>query len=230
MIGYSKSRPKIGLLSLEVEAAVKRDEEDYKNRVSTWMHSLEEWRSNVSLAKALLGGEVKAKLDALEKIRPFSEISNLGSSLSVCECTDGMLEATLNVHGKEIVPDKAKSLLKSGKISVKSMPKGQFNEIYQDYVCSCVLRIANEIFSVILDDLVIVTAVDELLNPKTGHLEEVPILSAMISRRTMSGLKLDAIDPSDSMDNFIHNMSFQKTKGFNRVERVRGDSLILRDD
>ncbi|MBU2987050.1 hypothetical protein KO528_16910 [Saccharophagus degradans] len=82
----------------------------------------------------------------------------------------------------------------------------------------------------ILDDLVIVTAVDELLNPKTGHLEEVPILSAMISRRTMSGLKLDAIDPSDSMDNFIHNMSFQKTKGFNRVERVRGDSLILRDD
>jgi len=29
-----------------------------------------------------------------------------------------------------------------------------------------------------------------------------------------------ALDPSDSMANFVHNMSFKKTKGFSAVSRV----------
>jgi len=31
---------------------------------------------------------------------------------------------------------------------------------------------------------------------------------------------LEAIDPSDSMQNFVHNMSFNKTRGFVIVEKV----------
>ncbi|MBO2642184.1 hypothetical protein [Shewanella algae] len=105
------------------------------------------------------------------------------------------------------------------------MPKGKFNEIYQDYVCSCVLRVGNELFSAIPDNLVIVTAVDELLNSQTGHLEDAPILSVAVSRSTIERLNLEAIDPSDSMDNFKHNMSFKKTKGFERVERIDPEGL-----
>jgi hypothetical protein len=100
------------------------------------------------------------------------------------------------------------------------MAKGKFNEVYQDYVCSCVLRVANEIFSVIPDSKVVVTAVDELLNSKTGHLEESPILSVCVSMHTLESLNMDAIEPSDSMNNFIHNMSFKKTKGFEAVSSV----------
>jgi hypothetical protein len=59
-----------------------------------------------------------------------------------------------------------------------------------------------------------------MLNKKTGHLEDQCILSAVISRETVSGLNLDCIDPSDSMDNFVHNMNFKKTTGFLPVERA----------
>lgn len=39
--------------------------------------------------------------------------------------------------------------------------------------------------SILLGDLVIVTAVDDVLSTVTGHMEELPILSLAVSRRTL---------------------------------------------
>lgn len=222
---FNNEEKKKAIIAQEIEIAIKADNDEYESRVSLWKQGFAEWKESVDIAEALLKGEPKAKLEAIDNLQPFTEISNLGSSISVFVYDNGLLEATINVHGNDIVPIESKSLLKSGKLSVKNMPKGKFNEIYQDYVCSCVLRVANELFSCIPDSLVIVTAVDELLNSKTGHLEETPVLSAAISRSTMNSLNLETIDPSDSMSNFIHNMSFKKTKGFERVERLDSESL-----
>lgn len=209
----------------KIAEAIKSDETHYKSKFSSWETKIEDWKESVEIAKALLEGKAEAKIEAIDNLQPFSEISNLGSSLSISVYDNGVLEATINVHGTEIVPSEAKSLLKSGKLSVKNMPKGKFNEIYQDYVCSCVLRVSNELFSTIPDKLVLVTAVDELLNSQTGHLEEAPILSVAVSRSTIKSLNLESIDPSDSMVNFKHNMSFKKTKGFDRVERIDPEGL-----
>lgn len=213
------------ILSQKVNEAIDTDEAHYKSRVSKWEKEIEEWKESVTIAEALLDGKAEAKIEAIENLQPFSEIANLGSGLSISVYENGILEATINIHGDEIVPSKTKSLLKSGKLSVKNMPKSKFNEIYQDYVCSCALRVGSELFSAIPDNLVLVTAVDELLNSQTGHLEEAPILSAALSRSTMESLNLEAIDPSDSMVNFKHNMSFKKTKGFDRIERIDPESL-----
>lgn len=222
---FKREEKKRALLSQKIDEAIKKDQANYKSSVSKWEQDTGEWKESVAIAKALLDGEAEAKIEAIENLQPFSEISNLGSSLSISVHDNRVLEATINVHGTEIVPSEAKSLLKSGKLSVKNMPKGRFNEIYQDYVCSCVLRVGNELFSAIPDNLVIVTAIDELLNSQTGHLEEAPILSVAMSRSTIERLNLGAIDPSDSMDNFKHNMSFKKTKGFERVERIDPEGL-----
>jgi len=222
---FKREQKKRASLSQKLEEAIIADEENYQSRISEWSSQTEEWKESVVIAKALLDGEAKAKIEAIESLQPFSEISNIGSSLSISVHDNGLLEATLHVHGTEIVPNQSKSLLKSGKLSVKNMPKGRFYEIYQDYVCSAVLRVGNELFSAIPDNLVLVTAVDDLLNSQTGHLEEAPVLSVMMSRNTMSQLNLDAIDPSDSMRNFKHNMLFKKTRGFERVERIELNAL-----
>jgi hypothetical protein len=222
---FKRVEKKRVLFSQKITEAIKIDGDNYKSRVSIWEKNTVEWKESVEIAKALINGEAEAKIEAIDNLQPFSEISNLGSSLSVSVYDNGILEATINVHGTEIVPSESKSLLKSGKLSVKNMPKGKFNEIYQDYVCSCVLRVGNELFSTIPDKLVLVTAVDELLNSQTGHLEEAPILSVAVSRKTMESLNLEPIDPSDSMVNFKHNMSFKKTKGFDRVERIDPEGL-----
>ncbi|OWV28383.1 hypothetical protein [Halomonas campaniensis] len=222
---FKREEKKREFLIQKIDEAIRKDEVNYKSRISRWEKDTEEWTESVGMANALLDGKAEAKIEVIDNLQPFAEISNLGSSLSVAVYGNGILEATINVHGAKIVPSETKSLLQSGKLSVKKMPKGKFNEIYQDYVCSCVLRVGNELFSAIPDNLVIVTAIDKLLNSKTGHLEEAPILSVAMSRSTIENLNLETIDPSDSMDNFKHNMSFKKTKGFERVASIDPEGL-----
>ncbi|GAB5408790.1 MAG: hypothetical protein BalsKO_11550 [Balneolaceae bacterium] len=107
------------------------------------------------------------------------------------------------------------------------MPKGEFYELYQDYVCSVILRIAGEIFSILPTSAVVITAADDLLNTSTGYIEEQAILSVAIPRKTFNQLNLQTIDPSSSLENFVHNMDFKRTKGFNTVEVVDWQSLNL---
>ncbi|VAW87133.1 hypothetical protein MNBD_GAMMA18-819 [hydrothermal vent metagenome] len=207
-------------LKENIERSVQKDTAEYSKNIATWESEVSDWEESVAIANSLLEGSEKAKIESIDSLNPFSEISNLGSNLTVSIGNNGIVEVTIYVHGDDIVPNEAKILLKSGKLSIKKMPKGRFNEIYQDYVCSCVLRVANEVFSTIPDKKVVVTAVDELLNPKTGHKEKSPILSVFVSRATLQSLNMEAIDPSDSMNNFVHNMSFKKIKGFEAVSSI----------
>jgi hypothetical protein len=131
----------------------------------------------------------------------------------------------LHVNSDEVIPSEVKGLLKSGKLSVKKMPKTRFYELYQDYVCGCVLRVARELFALLPIEMVIVNAVGNLLNTQTGYMEEQPILSVAIPRKTLEGLNFEMLDPSDSMSNFIHRMTFRKTKGFSAVETLKPSDL-----
>lgn len=100
------------------------------------------------------------------------------------------------------------------------MPKGRFYELYQDYVCSCILRVARELFALLPIEMVIIHAIGNLLNSKTGHLEDKPIISVATPRKTLETFNFEMLDPSDSMENFVHKMTFKKTKGFEAVEKL----------
>jgi len=105
------------------------------------------------------------------------------------------------------------------------MPQRKFNELYQDQVRSCILRAARELFSILPVKFLIVNAIKNMLNTKTGYKEDQPIISVVIPRETLEQLNFNAIDPSDSMDNFVHNIAFKKSKGFNAVQRVKSTDL-----
>ena len=85
------------------------------------------------------------------------------------------------------------------------MPKPRFHEIYQDYVCGCVLRLAREVLALLPVDEVLVTAsVNGRTDPRTGKPAELPVLSVAIARAVVEQLDFDRLDPSDSMENFSH--------------------------
>jgi hypothetical protein len=75
--------------------------------------------------------------------------------------------------------------------------------------------------------MVIITAKSDLLNTRTGHLEETPILSVAIPRKTLEQLNIEIVDPSDAMENFLHNMKFLKTKGFSGVKQITPSDIKL---
>ncbi|KPW70872.1 Uncharacterized protein ALO76_02292 [Pseudomonas syringae pv. coriandricola] len=207
-----------------VESAKLADNERFAQETQDWRTEHRDWQQEYSLATRIIAGEAQAKLDAIKRLDPFSDISHLGTSIRFSFGASGIIEATLNVHGSHVVPSETKSLLQSGKLSTKQMPISKYNELLQDYVCSCVMRVGRELLALLPDDIVIVTAVDALLNPVTGHVEDLPVLSVVFSGQTLSRLNVEAIDPSEAMKNFTHNMAFKKTVGFAPVQRVEPPS------
>ena len=218
---FGKVTSKRQKLEKEVSIAKVKDTQINSTNLSQWNIDVEEWKERVSLARRLLNGDISAKIDIIKELNPFSEIDHLGSGVKFTIQENGLLIVTINVHGANIIPKEQKTLLKSGRLSIKSMPVSRFNEIYQDYVCSVVLRVANEIFSILPDDKLIINAEDHLLNKSTGHLEPQSLLSVYITRDGVSRLNIEYIDPSDAMNNFIHNVNFKKTKGFEPVNEVK---------
>lgn len=212
----------LGLEQRRKTKAIEKGKKAFQEALEKWNIEHADWKESKELAERL-SSDPQSMIEVIEKLDPFSDISELGSSLSFQAIDFGVIEVTLHVHGEDVVPKERKSLLQSGKLSVKSMPKGGFNELYQDYVCSCILRAANELIAILPIKMVIVHAMDKLLSTQTGHLEDTCILSVAVARETIESLNMQMIDPSDSMKNFVHNMSFKKTKGFEPVDKISAD-------
>lgn len=208
-----------------VEEAREADEKEYQEALQAYEQEYADWEAVHELSGRILAGISDAYIDAIRQTDPFTDISELGSSIEFQAESGSLVEATLHVNSEGVIPSEVKSLLKSGKLSVKQMPKGGFYELYQDYVCGCVLRVARELFALLPIEMVIVNAMGSLLNTHTGYMEEQPILSVAIPRKTLEGLNFEMIDPSDSMSNFVHRMTFRKTKGFSAIETFRASDL-----
>lgn len=214
-------------LAREVEAARQLDEQSFHEDQATYEHEHAEWATTCDLASRILAGDPKAYIQAIEQLEPFQEMGELGSAIEFQAGNGSLMELSIHVNSEEVIPKEIKVVLKSGKLSIKAMPKAKFFEIYQDYICGCVLRCAREAFALLPVEMVIVTALGEVLNSKTGHQEETPILSVAIPRKALARLSFESLDPSDSMSNFVHNMKFKKTSGFSPVEKLTARDLQL---
>lgn len=213
-------------LERAVEEARTHDDLAHERALSDHQRDLREWEESRRLAEGVKAGDRAAYAEALRKLDPVSDLLSLGARVSFT--FDGAVpEARVHVSSKDVVPSEEKTLLKTGKLSVKAMPKGRFFEIYQDYVCGTAMRVANEMLAVLPVPAVLVTALDTMLNPATGHLEDQPVLSVAVPRDTMRRLNLEAVDPSEAMANFVHQMNFKKTQGFAPVKPVDPSALTL---
>lgn len=212
-------------LEQNIEDAKTSDEDAYQDALRQYQIETADWELANQLAKGILAKDPSIMMNAVKTIDPFFEMSEYGSSIEFITKDGNTGEINFEVNSIEVIPQETKSILQSGKLSVKNMPKSKFYELYQDYVCGCVLRIAREIFAVLPIELVLITAYGDLLNTKTGYTELTPILSIKIPRDALIRLNFDLLDPSDSMDNFIHSMKFMKTKGFQPIEKLSIDDI-----
>lgn len=201
-----------------VKQAQEEDEQDYQVRLASYQREYQDWSAMKELASCILAGDSEAYQDAYLQTRPFSDMQELGLTARFFVVTPKLIQVDVSVRGNEVVPSTEKRLLKSGKLSERQVPRTKYLELYQDYVCSCVLRVAGEFFALLPINMVIVNACTELLNTTTGYIEEQPILSVAVPRKTFENLSMHLVDPSDALQNFVHNMKFRKTQGFESVE------------
>jgi hypothetical protein len=118
----------------------------------------------------------------------------------------------IKVNSAQIIPTEVITLTASEKLSVKPMPKGRFHEIYQDYVCGCMLRVAREVFAMLPMETMLVTVLADLLDSRTGQIAEQPVLSAAMPRTVIARLNFEQLDSSDALENFRHRGDFKATR------------------
>lgn len=197
-------------LQEEIDQAQIEDEKEY-----------EEWEELVALAKRIMEGDIDSYFQVIEEMDPLGDLAEFGSGFELGTDDSSMMEVEFDVHTDKVIPTTEKSLTKTGKLSQKQMTKAKFYDLAQDYVCSCVLRIAGDIFSLLpLVKDVYIHAYDDVIDQSTGHIERVLILSVKIERSKFNQLNMERIDCSESMVNFPHEMKFYKTKGFAPVNKV----------
>lgn len=215
IFGYKK---KLKRLHDDVKQGVKQDEKDFVTATELY----QEWKKGQEIAIKVLAKDENGYAEAINFFEPFSDISAMGSTLTL-SCDKNFIEVDLSVNNSEVIPNYIVSQTKTGKLSTKDMPKGKFNEMYQDYVCGAMLRVAREILAYLPVESVTVNAMANIINSANGNLEDTVIVSSNFTPSAIDKLNFNTLDPSDSMVNFNHNMKFTKAKGFSPVDKIEKD-------
>jgi hypothetical protein len=180
------------------------------------------WHDMHLVAKRILEKDIDTYFIVIDEFRPLDDLTEFGSSFEFGTDDGNEIHVSFDIDSTKVIPETALSLTKTWKLSEKALSKTTYFELLQDYVCSCALRIARDMFALLPVQDVYVHVFENRLNSSTGHEEKVAILSVKYDLLTVNRLNLDQLDPSDSLTNFLHAMSFKKTKGFEEVRLIGG--------
>jgi len=222
---FAQQKKKIKKLTAKLEIAKMNDDRSYQAALEAHTAEKTEWTTMQTLAKGILQRDTAIYKQAVEKLIPFGSLP-IGKNLNIVfDPLHITVDLLLNLD--EIIPQAAYSLTSTGKLSEKKIPVSRRNDLYQDHVCSSMLRTAIEIITVLPVEFVVVNGLLDMLNPANGKLQEQPAASIAFVPETLLKLNLTTTDPTDAFKNFIHNMRFSKTNGFQPVDRIDAKTLVI---
>ena len=208
-------------LDEEIVSAKEMDEKYYNEQVKQYEKEFKKWEEEKELASRINEGEDAAIWEVLNSRISLKSNPYIGTDMHFHFEKGKLFEAEINVHKiDEIIPSFDLRQLKSGNLSKKDMPKTRRFELYKEYVCSATIRMAREIFALLPEEVLVVNAKCNQLNERTGYMEQVIILSAIIPRATLNEMNLQLVKPSLAIENFIHNIDYKKLSGFQEVKQV----------
>jgi len=187
--------------------AEEQDKNEFSEATQKFKSETKEWESLVALGRRIVAGDPQAYLDAIAEIDPLAELSEYGASAKFKFHNAQTLSCELSVSDTGAVPAESKTLTSTGKLSIKPVPRARFHEIYQDYICSCMLRVVRESFALLPIETLIVTAWTSLVEVGTA-----PVLSAAFTRTGVERLDFESLDPSDAVEVFTHRGAFKASR------------------
>jgi len=214
---FGGAKKKIAELEAQIQAGRKNDAINLAAAKRRHEEDCAQAEAQRAFARRMLDGDTDAYIQALTEINPFEEISELGASISFPIVESKRICVRLQARGESVVPAEEKKLTSTGKLSVKTMAKGRFYEIYQRYLCGCALRIGRELFALLPIDLALINVVTVAVDSRTGHDTDETLISVVMPRNAFSKLNFKRLEPPASMELFEHRMSLRKTSGFKPV-------------
>lgn len=212
-----------------IEEARKGDRLENEAAQRAYAEEKAEWERMTALARRILVGDVGAYRDVVIEFSPLSEMESLGSSIEVTTHSRLFIECVLTMEDTSAIPAEVKSLMANGRLSVKAMPRQQFHEIYQDYICGGVLRAAREMFALLPVEDVLVTVIVPLTEI-AGQRPDKPVLSTVVSRGDINRMDFTRLDPSDTIEELVFRGDFKATRkigAFQPIVPIRYEDVVL---
>lgn len=207
------------------EDALQRDAAEDSRQAAEYQQDHAEWQEMRDLGRRVLAGDSAAYVEAISKYSNLAELSTVGSELYFTVHGPKALEFRIAVNGRNSIPQEVKSLTASGKLSSKPMPKGKFQELYQDYVCGCLLRVAREVFALLPIETVLAHARVPFTDRATGLDREINVASVILPRARIQALDFNRLDPSDTIESFHHSGSVKISRSTGEFQEALPLSL-----
>ena len=118
-----------------------------------------------------------------------------------------LLEIYIQVNKDNVIP-KERKVLCQGEVKLESLSIPESNTLYREYVCSCVLKCAQDSFNVLPESSVVIN-VEQV---SAGQSNET-ILSCHIEKGLLEFLLIEDDKPSEILEFFVHLEDFNPHRG-----------------
>ena len=201
------------------EEAIQKDNIEYEKALAKYESATKQIEINKRFVDGIKELNPEIYQEIIEARNPFPSIG-MSNGINL-QLFDSYISADCKIVNHEIViPKNTISQTQTGKLSIKDMAITKSHKLYQEYVCSCTLRVARELFGLIPVDVVYVNAIIDGHNPQNGRLEDQPILSLCITRQQHDSILFEKVNPVSCVEGLDYNMNFKRTEGLQMVERL----------
>lgn len=215
------NKSKLHALTKNVERAAEQDIEDYKTEFVHWVQNYSYWAKKNQLSKGVLNNDSEAKLTALSEAQQnpinASVVDTKLINHNFNTYKNGhLLEINIQVNKDNVIP-KEKKVLCQGEVKLESLPIPESNILYREYVCSCVLKCAQDSFNVLPESSVVIN-VEQV---SAGQSNET-ILSCHIEKGLLEFLLIEDDKPSEILEFFVHLEDFNPHRGdgFSAIQTI----------
>lgn len=158
------------------------------------------WNYCHERAYQVLNGDIDTYLEVIRDVNPLNDLLDYGFDFECGTDHSNIMVVEFALKEDELLPHR------------NTMKQVEYNDLLLDYICSCALRVARDIFALLPVSFVIVHAVSD----------NDTILSVKFERRIFMKMKFKGADASDLLCKFKNNIIYNRESGFSPVQQIEG--------
>ena len=156
---------------------------------------IEHWDYFKSRAESVLNGDIDTYFEIISDINPLDDLIQYGSNFECGTDDPRMLVVDYQVNSQIVFNDSL------------HIPTQVQQDLLQDYICGCTIRIARDMFALLPLRHLIVNANDN------DHY----VLSVDYEKQQFEKLDFSSLDASDTVELFRYRMAYDKNTGFSPI-------------
>lgn len=215
------SKSKLYTLTNNIERAAEKDIEQYKTEFVSWVQHYSYWAKDNQLSKGILNNDSGAKLSALSEAQqnPINaavvDTKLINHNFNTYK-NGHLLEVNIQVNKHNVIP-KEKKVLCQGEVKLETMPLSESNTLYREYVCSCILKCAQDAFNVLPETSVLIN-VEQVLADYSSE----TIVSCHVEQGLLEFQLVEDDKPSEILEFFVHIEDFNphRGNGFSAIKTI----------